>query len=531
MRLGKPALVTFALLLCVPGFAVEPPASGTSSAQDAEDASATPTLKVYTRETIVDVSVTDANGNAVRGLRKSDFIVEENGKPQAIHSFVEFDEDPPPPPEPAPELAPNEFTNARPLPETGPVNILLLDTLNAGPAEVVREQAGTLDYIRRMPKGTQLAIFWLSASGLHLLQGFTCEPTLLHRAVQTQMFDFASNVEKWTRDWYSVDALDQIAAYVSRIKGRKNLLWFTPGMPILLVRDGGYSWSDPDVGGGWTPPDMGVVYRLMDTFELFTAEQIAIYPVDPRGVGGLSMGTMKAEAVADDLGGVAFYNTNDLGGAIAKAIEHGSHFYTLSYFPPRQKDDGHFHSIKIKVAEPGVHLVYRKGYNAELPQLHLPTSGAPLLKASHEAKLPNATQLLFDVQVEPVIRSGNPVGAAVQGPLAHKYRNARLSRFDLLYTLELSQVAFDEGPNGTHNGSLEFEISAYNNSRKLVTTLKQTAKLPLASDLDPEHVDQPFQFSQHLDLPPGSIYLHVGVLDRISNKVGTLEIPLTIPRR
>jgi hypothetical protein len=302
-------------------------------------------------------------------------------------------------------------------------------------------------------------------------------------------------------------------------------------MSILLVHDGGYSWADPDVGGGWTPPDMGVVYRLMDTFELFTAEQIAIYPVDPRGVGGLSMATMKAEAVADDLGGIAYYNTNDLGSAIAKAIDHGSHFYTISYFPPRQKDDGHFHSIKIGVDYPGVHLVYRKGYNAEQPQLHLPTSGAPLLKASLEAKLPNATQLLFDVQVDPVTRAGNPALTSVQGSLAHKYRNAPLTRFDLLYTLELSQLAFTNGPDGTHTGSLEFDISAYNGSRKLVTTLRQTTRLPLANDQDPQHLDQPFQFSQHLDLPPGSLYLRVGVLDRVSNKVGTLEIPIHIPKK
>jgi hypothetical protein len=301
-------------------------------------------------------------------------------------------------------------------------------------------------------------------------------------------------------------------------------------MPIPLVRDGGYSWSDPTVGGGWTAPDMGVVYRLMDAYELLTAEQIAVYPVDPRGVGGLGMATMRAEAVADDLGGVAYYNTNDLGSAIASAIDHGSHFYTISYFPPREKDDGHFHTIHIAVDLPGLRLVYRNGYNAELPQLHPPTSGPSLMKASLEAKLPNATQLLFDVRVEPGTRPDSPPGAPVQGLLAHKYRNAPLTRFDLLYTLELKQLAFAGGPVGTRSGSLEFDIAAYNNRRKLVTTLKQTAKLPLADDQDPQLPDQRFQFSQQLDLPPGPIYLRVGILDRTSNKVGTLEIPLTVPR-
>ena len=343
------------------------------------------------------------------------------------------------------------------------------------------------------------------------------------------MYEFGTDIEKWTRDWYSVDAIDQIAAYVSRIKGRKNLLWFIPGMPIALVRDGGYSWSDPDVGGGWTVPDMGVVYRLMDAYELLTAEQIALYPVDPRGVGGLGMATMRAVAVADDLGGVAYYNTNDLGSAIASAIDHGSHFYTISYFPPHH-DDGHFHSIHIAADLPGLRLVYRKGYNAELPQMHPPTSGPSLMKASLEARLPDATQLLFDVRVEPGTRPVSPSTPPVKGALAHKYRNAPLTRFDLTYTLELKQLAFADGPGGTRNGSLEFDIAAYNNRRKLVSSLKQTAKLPLAGDQDPQLPNLHFQFAQQLDLPPGPIYLHVGVLDRTSNKVGTLEIPLSVPR-
>jgi hypothetical protein len=152
------------------------------------------------------------------------------------------------------------------------------------------------------------------------------------------------------------------------------------------------------------------------------------------------------------------------------------------------------------------------------------------MKASLEAKLPNATQLLFDVQVEPGTRPVSPPDPPVQGSLAHKYRNAPLTRFGLLYTLEPNQLAFADGPGGTHNGSLEFDIAAYNNHRKLITTLKQTTKLPLDADQDPQYLDQPFQFSQQLDLPPGSIYLRVGILDRTSNKVGTLEIPLTVPR-
>ncbi|HEY4379999.1 MAG TPA: VWA domain-containing protein [Acidobacteriaceae bacterium] len=538
MRRGPLALIPTALILTLNGW---------SYAQSPQD-SPTPTLKLTTREIVLDVSVSDSEGRSVRGLHQSDFVISENGKPQPIHSFAEFDQQPTPPDLP-PELPPNVYTNYQPLPETGPVNILLLDTLNAQPADLAHEQEAVMDYLEKVPPGTQLAILWLSTSGLHTLQPFTSEPVLLRRAVQTRMFEFGSNMERWTRDWYTTDAIDQIAAYVSRIRGRKNLLWFTPRMPIPLVHDGGYSWPDPDSHGGWSAPDMGVVNRLMDAFELLTTEQIAVYPIDPGGVQGLGIESLRAEAVAEGLGGIAYYNNNDLGSVIARAIDNGSHFYTLSYRPPSRKDDGHFHSIKVEVNRPGLRLVYRKGYNAEDPRLHLPTSGPPLLNAALQAKVPSATQLYFNVAVQPQPASATqnpdaagpdptrpaqlrPAGSPVLGALARKYRKARLTRFDLVYALQPAQIAFADGPNGTHSGALEFQAAAYSSNRKLVTTLKQATTLPLSADTDPQSDDTPiFEFAQHLDLPPGRIYLRVGILDRLSNKVGTLEIPLTIPKR
>jgi hypothetical protein len=35
---------------------------------------------------------------------------------------------------------------------------------------------------------------------------------------------------------------------------------------------------------------------------------------------------------------------------------------------------------------------------------------------------------------------------------------------------------------------------------------------------------------QQLDLPPGQIYLRLGILDTTSNKVGTLDTSITVAR-
>ena len=87
------ALTAAALLLCVPRPAAvhaEGSAEDRAAFQPAQQQpSAAPTLKVYSRETIVDVTVTDAKGNPVHGLTRDDFTVEEDGHPQPISGFYE----------------------------------------------------------------------------------------------------------------------------------------------------------------------------------------------------------------------------------------------------------------------------------------------------------------------------------------------------------------------------------------------------------------------------------------------------------
>jgi len=519
------------------------------------------TLEVYSRETIVDITVTDAKGNPVHGLKQEDFTVKEDNKPQPIRSFEEFTSKPAPAP---PKLPPNVYTNLQPPAASAAINVLWLDFTNLAPVLAVsccgvagpknlasnlavqrRVKQYAMQYLHAMPTGTRVAVLGTSEPGsLRLLQGVTSDPELLSAAIDSLEFDTngmaMGDKESWCaqqekRNRMTLEAVNQMATDMAAIKGRKNLIWFTHGLPTIT-----------------SPPPSCLTDQtreLNKAYGLLAAAQVTVYPVGASGVPGpddppddwLSM-----EAVAEGTGGAAYYNNNDLATQVSKAIATGSDYYTLTYVPPGTEYDGRHHTINLKLnldpPQPGLHLTYRDSYYAEDPRKMSPAPGLTLasvpsdspkadMKAAMSRNLPPSTQLLFDVQVEPSTVPPKPDDPPVMGTLDPKVKKDHLIRYGFQYAIPARQIAFTEGPNNTHKGAMELDIAAYDTDGHLVTGLSQTVNMPLSDTRYKEFIKGPFRFFQQLDLPPGQLFLRVGILDPTSNKVGTLEIPLTVPKK
>ena len=342
-------------------------------------------------------------------------------------------------------------------------------------------------------------------------------------------------------------------------------------MPVYLLRDGGYGWgatstcrensrafgnmlpyidpsdvthnpfSNPSSDGlfidntQYASPtlfmgndeglDMSMVHRLMDTYEIFSGEQIAVSPIDTRGVGQLSTGQLVATEVADQSGGIAKFNSNDLTARMAEAIDRGSHYYTISYIPPRQKLDGHYHTITVELHQPGLQLVYRKGYNSEDPKQPRAFAGPDLIKAALQGKTPAATQLLFDAKLEPAKTPAAPL------PIKNKGKpQPPRSPYDLLLAIPQSQITYATSPGGIRKVRLQFAFDAYDLNGKFLGSHSQNVSLDLPVERFVQFIEEPVYFHEQIAFYPGPLFLRVGVLDTNSNKVGTLEIPLTIPK-
>jgi VWFA-related protein len=575
--------------------------SAPTAAPTSDQASEGPvtTIKVFSRLTVVDVTVMDSKGNPVHGLTKDDFTILEDGKPQPIRSFVETGKERPPVQRVPQPLPPHVYSNLQPAPTTSAVNILLLDALNTGPADQVFVKAEMVKYLKNMPPGTRIAIMGLS-SRLRLLQGFTSNPDVLLAAINTKknsalpspfidtdssdaldnamdladedavtgLQEFQNEVNSFQTDMrnrMTLEALDQIAAYVAGIRGRKNLIWFTAGMPLQMFPEGGVN-------------DMASMTDyskdLRKTTDLLTAAQVAVYPVDARGLfsnpansavnggGGFasgkgnSMATANAkfldktageqlgmQAVAEATGGVAYYNTNGLKEAVGKAIENGANYYTISYTPPTAAFDGAYHDINVKVDRKGLSLRYRKGYysddlakNAITPEITLATTAPEPygnnMSASMGRGVPTSSQILFTVKIDPESPDVvNPPDRKIQGELDPKLVGKATKRYDFSFSMPGKQITFTDTPDGKHKASVEFDIASYDVYGKLLTKLSQTIDLPLSTARFNLLQSQPFRVTQAIDLPVGEQFVRLGILDATSDRVGTVEIPLTVQKK
>jgi len=555
------------LILNLPAIAAAPP-----SPQN-PDQSPAPTIQVFSRETIVDVTVTDSKGNPVYGLTRDDFTVKEDNKPQPIRSFEEFS--PNASGDALPDLPPNTYTNRQPPPAGDAVNVFLLDFLNSAPdvppdvasrpdllpngmatlSGAIKRQhfmkVDAIKYLQSMPTGTRVALLGMfQPGGLHILQGVTSDAAILSASIDATQYgtqSIANSKEAWcaqqqVRNRSTLESFTQIAADLAAIKGRKNLIWFTVGLATI---------TNPD-----QRPSCLTDYStdLQKAYALLAAAQVTVFPVSVRGVEPptptQAAAELSMESVAEATGGAAYYMSNDIAALVAQAVDRGANYYTLSYVPPGQKFDYSHHSINIAVDKPNLHLVYRQSYDAVDPAAIRPAPGLSLsltppepgpgnshpdleaeMRAAMGRAMPTSTQLIFNVYVEPAPAGPSGTGPITLGTLDPKLKGKPLTRYSFLYSMPASRLSLLSKPDGSHHGSVELDLAAYDTDGKLVTGLSQTVTMPLSDAGYQKFIKGPFRFLQQLDLPSGQLFLRIGVLDHTSNKVGTLEIPLTVPRK
>src|SRR5262249_32395794 len=116
------------------------------------------------------------------------------------------------------------------------------------------------------------------------------------------------------------------------------------------------------------------------------------------------------QMVAEATGGRVF-TSNDIAGAVRRAIDDSAFTYVLGYYPTATKWDDTFRRITVKVSRPGVNLRYRTGYFA--------SKDVPTLSLSTLARNPlDATALRVAVRLTGEGRSRNATVRLAPGTVA-----------------------------------------------------------------------------------------------------------------
>jgi VWFA-related protein len=532
------------------------------------------TIQVRARAVLLDVVVTDSHGKPVRGLKASDFVIQEDGAPQTVASFE--------PHEPlsaadrdaaaaaakaTAALGPNTFSNDPRLtvPPSSGSTVILLDMLDTPVVaqQVARQQL--LKFLKTKEPGVELAIFELDTQ-LHLIQGFTSDQAVLIQAVQDReklgrtAIPLANNP---TMGRVRMDALTaamhDLGAYLQPLPGRKNLIWFTAKIPRT-------SYDDGTMVGGALRDSMSFDYDFAKTAEFMRLGRIAIYPVDARGLQtdpAFSAANDRApsvrsaqrfstqqfidhtdlEEVAEATGGKAFYNTNGLSQAIEEVVDSGASYYTLSYYPTNKKWDGSYRKIKLQLDQPNTTLEYRRGYYG-VKETPLPRPTGPARpnrvqitnNGSKPAPFVQQMQLgaidpggvRFEVHISAPDKIDKLPPAAPQSPdnrLDAKHREQPFRTFNALIKVPGGQVTLTPNPAGRYQGKVEFVALLFDDQGTLINEATKTAELNLL----PASYQRVQQAGMGITVPlqvpvKGTYFLRIGIHDLTSNKAGTLEV-------
>jgi VWFA-related protein len=346
----------------------------------------------------------------------------------------------------------------------------------------------------------------------------------------------------------TLDALADIGRYLAPVPGRKNLIWFSGSFPLNIN-------ADPDLAD----PFMSMRNysdEVKSTTNLLSAARVAVYPVDARGLmtipmydasnsGAKYVGNPGAfskdllnfaantaaeqatmEQIAEETGGRAIYNSNDLKGALASVVANGANYYTLAYTPANNKWDGRFRRIKVQLARSGYRLQYREGYFADGPDDSVNDTASKseahfIALMAHG--LPDFSQLLYKVHVH----AADPqpaAGAEAAGEV--KTLKGPATRYVIEYAALTRDLKFQVTPDGLHHGAIRIAAAAFDRDGNELNAISQELELNLRPETYATFQRVGLQYKQELDLPAGEIYLRTGIFEESTGKIGTLEISL-----
>ncbi len=327
-----------------------------------------------------------------------------------------------------------------------------------------------------------------------------------------------------------MSTLKSLAEYLENVRGRrKAVVFFSEGIDYDIY----------DVFGNRDATS--IMDSTREAIAAATRANVSIYGIDARGLTtgaddaievqsfpeddslGLNSSALQNEVrlgqdslrvLADETGGFAAVNTNDIAGAFQRLVDDNSSYYVLGYYPTNDRRDGRYRKIEVKVNRPGVTVRARRGYVA------------PRGRAA-DAKLAgpkDASPELREALTSPVAVSSLPLAATAaffKGPAP----NASVVVSTIVGGRDLPLV--EKG--GTFNNELEFGITATSIDGKVTGGDRNTVTLTLKPDTVQRVRAAGFRVVTSIDLPPGRYQMRIAAREANARRAGSVLYDIEVP--
>jgi VWFA-related protein len=242
-------------------------------------------------------------------------------------------------------------------------------------------------------------------------------------------------------------------------------------------------------------------------------------PIDTRDVGAayadISLDAEGAVSVAEDSGGFAVHNTNDLASGMGRIGRESRSYYLIGYVPKDVKADGRFRKIEVKLGKSGLTVRARKGYFAPDPS----DPNAPPPTADLDPDVRKALDSPRDVADIPVRATS----------LVFDQAASDAARVVIAADIDVNGFLFEPEADGRFKGAVEFAVAATHLSTGKVFHFEQTTEMHLSPETRRRLGVTWYSLTRDFTLPQGSYQAKVVVRDRTSGRIGSVTHEFEVP--
>lgn len=543
-------------------------------------------IKVTTNTVIVPVIVTNKEGSHVTALNQGAFEIKENGKVQKILSLEEIIANSAPVPKL--QLPLNRFTNSFEVESPKTLEVIALDLINTPFVHQVEAKKALTDFLLHLVHpNTLVSLFVLEPNSVHMIHNFTNDTGILIGALKKvesrassrdaqnltagadeadiEAAQFEAIVAGAGAIGYSASAseiavasaraaagrarvdasvqnqearetleeLQQIAAYLANVPGRKSLIWASSGFKLSTQAMAG------EMRGAEVETTEAAIRQLQQA-------NVSVYPIDVSGLlpsrpgapvnisvpivgsdpGSVNARSAQMEAyeaglmddpiaakhqtmsyMASTTGGEAYYNQNDLEKLLRRALDDSSQYYLLT-FNANEGGKEAWRKLEVKVEGSGYKVRSRSGFFF--------TSQIRTEDKTGQAEELLAVTSLLNFSQLPFTGTWLPIEDA--GP-------KRKVPFTL--ALRAGAVTIDTEHNNRIN--FDFIVIATSPDGKEADRMTQRLEQMLPPAAASQVESGGLTYANSLKLPPGDYTVRVVVRDNQSGKIGSVVAKLKVP--